>query len=309
MKRCRRTTGQLSETECKRFNNKKEMSRLNFDQLLEAGVHFGHLKRKWNPAMAPPGHRGPRPGIPSILGPAGTPAQPHQADHQERSHPAPPPASHQPHSHRTHGPAHRPPPTGKTRRAGRPAPPDSPGTLRTRPSSRTPPLPSRATTRRHSRTHRRTHPRAPHREPSPPSKDREPPAPIDPDQHRSHNCNDPHTTAPPPTTPCGQPSPRHTGAAAAHHTRGAHLLREAWASTVRGGPAGRPLDACPADAFGTGGAPSRIGMIAARCDEPRGPWGALSTESVPPARPPRIPFQGAAACRAARVPVGRPGEP
>ena len=29
------------------------MSRDNFDQLLEAGVHFGHLKRKWNPAMAP----------------------------------------------------------------------------------------------------------------------------------------------------------------------------------------------------------------------------------------------------------------
>ena len=29
------------------------MSRLNFDQLLEAGAHFGHLKRKWNPAMAP----------------------------------------------------------------------------------------------------------------------------------------------------------------------------------------------------------------------------------------------------------------
>ena len=28
------------------------MSRVNFDQLLEAGVHFGHLKRKWNPAMA-----------------------------------------------------------------------------------------------------------------------------------------------------------------------------------------------------------------------------------------------------------------
>lgn len=24
-----------------------------FDQLLEAGCHFGHLKRKWNPAMAP----------------------------------------------------------------------------------------------------------------------------------------------------------------------------------------------------------------------------------------------------------------
>ena len=29
------------------------MSRVNFDQLLEAGVHFGHLKRKWNPAMDP----------------------------------------------------------------------------------------------------------------------------------------------------------------------------------------------------------------------------------------------------------------
>lgn len=29
------------------------MAKLEFDQLLEAGVHFGHLKRKWNPAMAP----------------------------------------------------------------------------------------------------------------------------------------------------------------------------------------------------------------------------------------------------------------
>lgn len=29
------------------------MARTNFDQLLEAGCHFGHLKRKWNPAMAP----------------------------------------------------------------------------------------------------------------------------------------------------------------------------------------------------------------------------------------------------------------
>ncbi len=29
------------------------MAITNFDQLLEAGVHFGHLKRKWNPAMAP----------------------------------------------------------------------------------------------------------------------------------------------------------------------------------------------------------------------------------------------------------------
>jgi len=29
------------------------MSRTNFKELLDAGVHFGHLKRKWNPAMAP----------------------------------------------------------------------------------------------------------------------------------------------------------------------------------------------------------------------------------------------------------------
>jgi len=29
------------------------MSRTNFNDLLDAGVHFGHLKRKWNPAMAP----------------------------------------------------------------------------------------------------------------------------------------------------------------------------------------------------------------------------------------------------------------
>ena len=34
-------------------NNKQKMSRTNFDQLLQAGCHFGHLKRKWNPAMAP----------------------------------------------------------------------------------------------------------------------------------------------------------------------------------------------------------------------------------------------------------------
>ena len=29
------------------------MSRTNYNELLEAGVHFGHLKRKWNPNMAP----------------------------------------------------------------------------------------------------------------------------------------------------------------------------------------------------------------------------------------------------------------
>lgn len=29
------------------------MSKLTFQNLLDAGVHFGHQKRKWNPAMAP----------------------------------------------------------------------------------------------------------------------------------------------------------------------------------------------------------------------------------------------------------------
>jgi small subunit ribosomal protein S2 len=29
------------------------MSKLTFQELLDAGVHFGHQKRKWNPAMAP----------------------------------------------------------------------------------------------------------------------------------------------------------------------------------------------------------------------------------------------------------------
>lgn len=29
------------------------MPRSNFQELLDAGVHFGHLKRKWNPKMAP----------------------------------------------------------------------------------------------------------------------------------------------------------------------------------------------------------------------------------------------------------------
>lgn len=37
--------------ECKlKINN---MPRTDFKTLLDAGVHFGHLKRKWNPAMAP----------------------------------------------------------------------------------------------------------------------------------------------------------------------------------------------------------------------------------------------------------------
>ena len=29
------------------------MSRTNFQDLLDAGAHFGHLRRKWNPAMSP----------------------------------------------------------------------------------------------------------------------------------------------------------------------------------------------------------------------------------------------------------------
>ena len=40
----------------KKVNNTKtikQMSRTSFETLLEAGCHFGHLKRKWNPAMAP----------------------------------------------------------------------------------------------------------------------------------------------------------------------------------------------------------------------------------------------------------------
>lgn len=31
----------------------EQVSRVQFEDLLEAGVHFGHLKRKWNPNMAP----------------------------------------------------------------------------------------------------------------------------------------------------------------------------------------------------------------------------------------------------------------
>ena len=29
------------------------MAKISFDELLDAGVHFGHLRRKWNPNMAP----------------------------------------------------------------------------------------------------------------------------------------------------------------------------------------------------------------------------------------------------------------
>jgi small subunit ribosomal protein S2 len=41
----------VEKSECKQ--KIRNMPRTNFDELLEAGVHFGHLKRKWNPNMAP----------------------------------------------------------------------------------------------------------------------------------------------------------------------------------------------------------------------------------------------------------------
>ena len=43
--------------ECKQrtfhVHKKSKMATPTFEQLLEAGCHFGHLKRKWNPSMAP----------------------------------------------------------------------------------------------------------------------------------------------------------------------------------------------------------------------------------------------------------------
>ena len=29
------------------------MAKVTFEEMLDAGVHFGHLRRKWNPNMAP----------------------------------------------------------------------------------------------------------------------------------------------------------------------------------------------------------------------------------------------------------------
>ncbi len=43
----------LMKRDLKLFKNKIKMSRTDFNTLLEAGAHFGHLKRKWNPKMAP----------------------------------------------------------------------------------------------------------------------------------------------------------------------------------------------------------------------------------------------------------------
>src|ERR1700743_993434 len=33
--------------------NKRKMERISYKTLLEGQVHFGHLKRKWNPKMLP----------------------------------------------------------------------------------------------------------------------------------------------------------------------------------------------------------------------------------------------------------------
>ena len=46
-------TNRASPSVTTKKTNKKTMSRTNFEQLLQAGCHFGHLRRKWNPAMAP----------------------------------------------------------------------------------------------------------------------------------------------------------------------------------------------------------------------------------------------------------------
>ena len=46
----------LPQIDIKRFikrEKNKKMPRTNFQDLLDAGSHFGHLKRKWNPKMAP----------------------------------------------------------------------------------------------------------------------------------------------------------------------------------------------------------------------------------------------------------------
>jgi len=43
----------LKKREKQKELKQQTMSRTNFQDLLDAGVHFGHLKRKWNPKMAP----------------------------------------------------------------------------------------------------------------------------------------------------------------------------------------------------------------------------------------------------------------
>ena len=46
-------TAGVEEKRIKITKKETKMSRTDFNTLLEAGVHFGHLKRKWNPKMAP----------------------------------------------------------------------------------------------------------------------------------------------------------------------------------------------------------------------------------------------------------------
>ena len=43
----------MTKREIKQIYYQEKMPRTNFQELLDAGVHFGHLKRKWNPKMAP----------------------------------------------------------------------------------------------------------------------------------------------------------------------------------------------------------------------------------------------------------------
>ena len=50
----RASSGKASRSgESKNKEKFKTMPRSNFQELLDAGVHFGHLARKWNPKMAP----------------------------------------------------------------------------------------------------------------------------------------------------------------------------------------------------------------------------------------------------------------
>ena len=56
---CGRASGLVEGLKFPEENNKKEgetqMSVVSMKQLLEAGVHFGHQTRRWNPKMAEDG--------------------------------------------------------------------------------------------------------------------------------------------------------------------------------------------------------------------------------------------------------------
>jgi ribosomal protein S2 len=53
MKRARQAEMAKPWREIRNKEKIKTMPRTNFQELLDAGVHFGHLARKWNPKMAP----------------------------------------------------------------------------------------------------------------------------------------------------------------------------------------------------------------------------------------------------------------